>query len=263
MTVSVVIPFGADLTTGEGQHRARVWAFILPMWLDLMQAGVVDDLVVADDPLRGRCVDHPHRILGCTNRAEWSTARALRAGVPRTIGDIIVQYGADHIPDAEVITRAVTIMTTNAGLPNRTYEWTHLYRDVAYATEESTLALLDGAPVASGQPDGLGDLEWGARAGCCVGMWAFTRRAWEETGGVDPRFVGWGYGDDAWNRVLEATYGPSPAPPGNVLRELWHPAAYRDASAENPNQRLYGAEYAPIVGDKAALLAMQERWAGQ
>ena len=250
MKVSVVIPFGADLSTKEGQHRAQVWHYCRTMWQQLMLQGVIHELIVETDPLVGRCVEHPEVANPpCGHSASWSTARALRVAVPKCTGDVVFQYGADHLPDAEVVRQACALMGSQ-----RAYPWVSLYRDVKYATEESTKALLRGEIWRS-------DLEWGATSGRCIGMWAWRREVWEETGGVDPRFVGWGYGDDAFTDVLTAAYGPSPAEPGHFLRELWHPAAYRDASARNPNQRLYMAEYAPIKGNAAALLAMKERWA--
>jgi hypothetical protein len=241
MKVSVVIPFGADLSTKEGQHRAQVWHYCRTMWQQLMLQGVIHELIVEPDPLMDANVNGAPVL--------WSTARALRVAVPKCTGDVVFQYGADHLPDEGVIVQARDIMSKPGGHP-----WVSLYRDVKYATEESTKALLRGEIWRS-------DLEWGATSGRCIGMWAWRREVWEETGGVDPRFVGWGYGDDAFTDVLTAAYGPSPAEPGHFLRELWHPAGYRDASARNPNQQLYMTEYVPIKGNAAALLAMKERWA--
>jgi hypothetical protein len=234
--VSVVVPFGADVNTIEGQHRARLWNFIRPLWQDLIQRGVVHELIVEDDPLRG-------------SGAAWSTARALRQAVPKATGEIVTHFGADHLPDEDVLLAVKSILSPEGA------SWVSLYQDVAYASERTTGLLLNGVL-------GTADLVYDSWAGCCVGMWAWKAEVWAETGGVDPRFVGWGFGDTAWNRVLEATYGPSPTPPGKVLRELWHPATYRGTSGANPNHDLYYSEYDPITGNKDALLRMKEKWGG-
>jgi hypothetical protein len=219
VTLSIIVPWRSD----HG-HRERVWNYLRPQWEALGH-----ELIVQDDPEPGT----------------WSTARALRAAVPKTTGDVIVAYGADHLPDPDVLDTAVKLMDTHA--------WCYTYADVAYATEASTAALLAG-DITEDQ------LTWGHYSGRCVGMWAWRRSTWDETGGVDPRFVGWGYGDDAWNDVLETVYGPSSARPGNVLRELWHPDGERDASQANPNHGLYYTEYAPYRGNREYMLAMKEQW---
>lgn len=223
-SLSVIVPWGRPPGV-VGEQRQRVWDYLRPRWEALGH-----ELVVADDPEVGR---------------GWSTARALHAGMAQATGDVIVSYGADHLPDPDVVNAAVALLGE--------HPWCFLYRDVAYATEASTAALIDGAITEA-------QLQWSHYSGRCVGMWGWRRSTWDTVGGVDPRFVGWGYGDDAFNDVLETVFGPSPAPPGDVLRELWHTGTDRDASAANPNHGLYFTEYAPHRGNRQHMLAMQQKW---
>jgi len=223
MTLSVIIPFTAS-GTPDGEHRQRVWDYLRPQWEALGH-----ELITPADPGPG----------------DWSYARAFRVGVEQSSGDVIACYGADHLPDPAVLDATVSLCES--------HEWVATYSDVRYADKSSTLALLDGEI----DEDGLA---WSHTSGRCIGMWGFTRAAWNETGGVDPRFVGWGYGDDAFTDVLTAAYGPSPKPPGAMLCELWHPGTERDPSAANPNHGLYHREYAPYRRDRDYMLAMHERW---
>jgi hypothetical protein len=223
VALSVIIPFTA-LPGADGEHRQRVWDYLRPRWEALGH-----ELITPADPGPG----------------DWSYARAFRVGVEQSTGDVIMCYGADHLPDPDVLDATVSLLET--------HQWVATYADVAYATEAATAALLAGQITED-------QLTWSHYSGRCIGMWGFTRAAWEETGGADPRFVGWGYGDDAFTDVLTAAYGPSPEPPGPVLRELWHPDTERDPSAANPNHVLYFTEYAPYRGDRDAMLAMKEKW---
>lgn len=242
MKLSVIIPFSEP--RNDGGHRRRLLDYLLPRWKHLKDGGLVHEVIVAEDPLAGtidfdRLTEANLLDKGAQEpRMPWSTARAIRAGMREVTGDVVTCFGADHFPDGHVLADATAL------LKHTEHEWLFLYERVSYASEASTLALL-----ANPHQFGIKTLEWAHTVHRCCGMWMWTRRAWDETGGVDPRFVGWGYGDDAWNVALESCFGPSPAPPGGTLHELWHPAGYRDASAANPNYDLFMTEYRPFAGD--------------
>jgi hypothetical protein len=251
--LSVIIPFYND-GTQDGTHRQRLLDYLLPRWRRLVEGGVVHEVIVAADPLAGT-IDfdqlterHLFDKGAHEPRMPWSTARAIRAGMDKVTGDAVTCYGADHFPDGRVLADAVGLM--RAG-----FEWTFLYQRVAYASEASTLQLLHNPARYA-----LTDLEWAHTVHRCVGMWMWTRKAWEATGGVDPRFIGWGYGDDAWNVALESVFGPPPPTPGGTLHELWHPAGYRDASAANPNYHLFMTEYRDHAGDAAYFRDLPRKW---
>lgn len=54
------------------------------------------------------------------------------------------------------------------------------------------------------------------------GINVVTRTMWEDVGGFDPRFFGWGHEDRAFVHAVEVLHGPRRRVPGHMLN-LWHP----------------------------------------
>jgi hypothetical protein len=53
------------------------------------------------------------------------------------------------------------------------------------------------------------------------GLVVLSLEAWETSGGIDPRFEGWGGEDEAWARALTALVGPC-VREGAPMFHLWH-----------------------------------------
>ena len=251
--VSILIPFGVVPGDPAGPHRRRVWDFLRPLWEKVCERRGWQ-LVECTDPLAGQVLPWTYKSTpeprwgGHLGKPQpWSTARALHDGMACAAGDVIFHYGADHLPDEPAILAAIARLDR--------CDWTMMYQRVKYASEHSTLRLLDAA--------GFGGpaLHWTHTVERCIGMWGFRRTAWDLVGGVDPRFVGWGYGDDAFTMMLTEVFGPCPAgTPGDTLYELWHPGTDRVVGPENPNQRLFQREYVAHAGDRAYFLGLKNRW---
>jgi hypothetical protein len=61
--------------------------------------------------------------------------------------------------------------------------------------------------------------------------------AWLEAGGMDERFTGWGYEDNAWYAKVAQTIGP-PVHHAGVAWHLWHPAQRYSYSPEETKNLL-------------------------
>jgi len=55
----------------------------------------------------------------------------------------------------------------------------------------------------------------------------FSKKQFEEVGGMDERFRGWGWEDTAWNTSLDGIFGKAEIW-DNVVYHLWHPRSYSD-----------------------------------
>jgi hypothetical protein len=80
-----------------------------------------------------------------------------------------------------------------------------------------------------------------------------SRAAYEESGGIDPRFSGFGGDDISWARALDTLVGPCVA--GDApMWHLFHPRSFRRAgnrgSAEN---EALAARYGDAAGDVIAM----------
>lgn len=92
--------------------------------------------------------------------------------------------------------------------------------------------------------------------GCTV----LSRKAYDATGGIDPRFVGWGGEDISWARALDTLVGQGyrgTAP----MWHLWHEpdvTRQRGGRALRGNERL-ASRYLDATGDPSAMMAVIAR----
>lgn len=230
MSLAVLIPWH-QTPDDIGTQRSRVWDYLREQWI---ATGV--HLVVGSDPL-------------AAETGRFSVARAVNNAARKAPDDVDVfaLYGADHIPNPDVLHWAAEKLQRRA--------WTPLHRGIRYATRESTDAVLDDR----GDLDGL---QWGAThtQALCPGVLAIRRGAWEYVGGYDEAFESWGYEDSALVAVLNTVF-PIPEPTGlTPLCELWHPEGHRDMSTANPNRVRFETEYQPAIGDPQRILRVANNW---
>lgn len=217
MTTAVIVPWGTD----RGP-RERVWRFLQPRW---EATGL--DLIEAADPLFGTPLGHyasvnPDGSRPIQDAHLFSVARAINNAVRLAPEhDAFVLFGADHVPDLVVLDHARRVLER--------FEWCPLYRRIAYASPGSTEQWIRENPV-----DLIGT--WDEQPQLCPGVLAVRRSLFERVGGMDERYEGWGYEDNAFAETLARTAIGGP-PSDSVLRELWHPAGHRDLNG--PNRDLY------------------------
>lgn len=73
----------------------------------------------------------------------------------------------------------------------------------------------------------------------CSGTFVIRSALFDQIGGWDERFVGWGGEDDALSFKLQRRRTPTLELADNVAFHLWHPRAVRDASEYQGNQTLW------------------------
>lgn len=219
VALSVLIPYRPD-----GGHRDRLWRYLKQRW-----EATGYEVVECHDPVED---------------APFSFARAINASIKEATGDAVAIFGADHLPDRWLLDDMAAQLAH--------HPWAMPYGRVSYATENTTEALLAGQI-------GDSELEWGASAEVCKGIWFLHRDILADLNGLDPLFEGWGWGDDAFNDVL-ATFHPGPRQGNATLRELWHPSGWRDLSDTNPNRARYETLYRPARGNPAAMREVLAGW---
>jgi predicted glycosyltransferase involved in capsule biosynthesis len=68
-------------------------------------------------------------------------------------------------------------------------------------------------------------------------MLAVPRKLWDEVGGFDERFVGWGGEDNAFWHACTVISGAEPARVPGYAYHLWHPAASNKRDAQYRTNR--------------------------
>lgn len=219
MTVSILVPFWAD-DSPEGVHRTRVWNWCRRQWEALRSVGLVAEVIVGHDPLAG--IKPPARAL-----RPFSVSRALNDAAKHATGDSWLLFGADHVPNPQVVAWAAGEL--------RAYPFIRLHDRVAYATQGSTQIILSSTAFP------LDAADWHEISAPCPGVLAIRREAFEAAGGMDERYEGWGYEDtDLLHRLQLVNTPPRNGrmrASGWPLRELWHPGGHRDL--DGPNRALF------------------------
>jgi hypothetical protein len=210
-TVVLVPTWFAD--SADGRHRRRVWQYVSAQW-QRMGMTVIEghDRLAGVTPLGGQPVS-------------FSVARAFNDAIEHARGyepEYVLMFGADHVPDANVINYAHTVLMAAQHLDGPG-QWLRLFDRVTYVTPETTEYVLSGRVLP-------GDVTGTSVPVPCPGVLALDWTAVEQSGGFDPRYEGWGFEDDDYLRRLQRRVRPGAA--GNAcpwsLRELWHDGAHRD-----------------------------------
>lgn len=188
--ISVLIPWRS-----QEPERIRAWDFARPRWerLDV-------ELCVADDGYES---------------GRFSVARAINRARAKATGNVLVMYGADHLPpDPQRLAWIVDKLAT--------HPWTAVYASVRILSSYGTELLFRDAHPA------LIEAHTATTIAMCTGILAMRTDVFDDIGGMDERFRGWGAEDSALRLVLRTLY-----PDGNDIGEgelwsLWHREAPRD-----------------------------------
>jgi hypothetical protein len=199
MNVVTLVPRRAD-----GGHRDRLWDFARRWWLN-------------DHP--GPIIEGLHEV-GPFNRSAALNNAAAQAGE----WDVAVIIDADIIANPDAVRTAVHVAAATG-------------RMVVSHNERVMLNKVGTDKVLGGYRG-----PWRVRpmvervytdsVSCCV---AVPRPLWDDIGGFDERFVGWGHEDSAFEVAAETFTGKPLVRLASELYHLWHPLA-PEAAKDSPTR---------------------------
>jgi hypothetical protein len=218
MNVVVLVPRRAD-----GGRRDQIWEYVRSRW-------------TAEHPA-WRIVEG-HHDEGLFNRSAAINAAAADAGD----FDVAIIADSDSFVSAAQIDAAVARAV-------ETGQMTLAYDRFTYLTHDMSNAVMAGF-------DGnwWTGSEW-SMTGTCSSMVVVTRKLWDQVGGFDEGFVGWGAEDVGFSLAAQTFGSGLQRVPGDVWH-LWHVTADRDSS--NPwAERL--ERYKPVAYDKPKMRALLKK----
>lgn len=195
-SISVLVPYRSD-----GAVRERLWSWCADRW-----SRVAPDVEIVE----GRSSDGPFRV-----------GEALNDAASRASGEVFFNYCADGVPDIGVLDAAVPLAVEHG--------WVAPFARTAFLTERATEQVID----ADGDPEADVDSEGIMIVECCNGPTVTRQDVWDQLGGFDPRFAGWGAEDLAFRMALQ-TLAPGGIQLDATLVHLHHGAGpVQEISADN------------------------------
>lgn len=172
----------------------------------------------------------------------FDRSRSRNLAVERAENDIVVLHDADTFATRENLLAAIEEARTHNGLvlPYNYYG--------GLSKESSARVLADKVkyPPEKEKPEEV-NLE------SIGGIWVLRKELWWNAGGMDERFRGWGYEDNAFFAASETMNAPVKRMKGSIFH-LWHPRA--PGFTRTPeyffNQKLY-QRYRDAQGDRVAM----------
>lgn len=173
----------------------------------------------------------------------WSKGASIDAAVRESGARLLVVADADVIVPTAAVARSVAAVRAGAA-------WSQPHSVVVRLTPHATTRVLSGMPWRRQSWQWAGSGHSAPHGG---GIVVLGRDSYDASGGMDPRFVGWGGDDVSWARALDTLAGPCARLRATMLH-LWHPPQPRlpgnRASAEN---ELLAARYIDANGDPDAM----------
>lgn len=160
-----------------------------------------------------------HVCMGRNFDKPFHRGRARNDAFESAVADLIIVADADTVPNSDAI-RAALLMVDIQEAP-----WVLPYGEERYynLSENETDRILKSDPTADllepSDPE-----QWEHKITSWAGCLVMHRTAWNELGGYDERFEGWGYEDNAFRLALDTLAGPHKRI-DSYVSHLWHPIA--------------------------------------
>jgi len=204
--VSILIPFRCP---DRHSQRVKNVDWLMRYWKAQLPGA---EVIVGDDPMTD---------------APFSKSVAVNDAASRASGDVLVIVDADGFMSADRVMHCVSEIRAARKRGQRL--WFVPYRKFYRLTEEASRLLLASDPRSPHefreplqQEYVLNDTD------PAIGHWygamiqIMPREAFDEVGGWDPRFRGWGGEDHAAMRAMDTLWWPHKTLPSQVLH-VWHP----------------------------------------
>lgn len=192
--ISVLIPWRSD-----DPHRIAVWDYLRGLW-DQLDVQVCS----TDDGLDGR----------------FSYAAGANRCRELAMGNILLLYGADQLPPTteklDWIRHRLEVMP-----------WTGVYAQTRVYSRRATRKIMDGRPL-----DGLE--AHSQVAPVAEGIVAVRAEVFDDVGGMDERFIGWGAEDMAFRLALKTLHPDGDLSGEGTSHTLFHqPQPWDELTAAN------------------------------
>jgi glycosyltransferase involved in cell wall biosynthesis len=179
--------------------------------------------------------------LGSDDHELFCRAKAINAAAQKATGDILMLVDIDLIFEPELIDR---ILATVYSEP-----WVIPFTNAFRLTQSATDRLLE-----NGLPETIAVDRRAIESDQVIDgayLNVMTRSCFETVGGLDERFVGYGFEDIALAFALDTLCGPHYRTAGNIYH-LWHPWA-EFLHPNYPNNLALYRRYAAAAGDAAQM----------
>jgi glycosyltransferase involved in cell wall biosynthesis len=213
--LSVLIPYRPD-----GGPRDEIFAWLLARYERLLPEAEI-------------CI-------GENDDEPFSRSKARNDAYRKATRDVFLVADADTMFHRDQIEAGVTLVK-ESGVWVLPYLW---YYNLA---QEFTEQVLKSQPdVTIAEPDHPS--QWEHRLESWAGLLLMPRKAYEEVGGYDERFVGWGYEDNSFQLAVDTIWGPFQRLACGYCLHLWHPPGLGFASPNIAQSRMLWNQYRSASG---------------
>jgi len=208
--ISILVPFHC---TDHHSQRAKNWHWLKKYWEDQLPYA---EIVMGRDT-----------ICELDSSIPFSKSVAVNDAASKATGDVFVIVDADGYIEIDSVLHCVKQIRRARKRGERL--WYIPYRQFFRLTEWASELVLQSSPKDPFTFSTPLDPKYVQNtSGSQLGHWygaliqIVPREAFEEVGGWDPRFRGWGGEDHAAMRATDTLYWPHKTLPGQVIH-IWHP----------------------------------------